>query len=488
MMLYLRGGTPDGRGGHKGGKYWVKFYVNGKPRRLPLRTRDRRAAELKAAELIRKAELAAAGAVDPFEKHRECPLDDHLGDFETSLAAGGATAKHVADRMKCLRAYRDATGARGLADLDATRAGAWLADLRKTGERGEAKTRGRSARTVNRHVAALRQFGRWLVRERRLPFDPFVGLRPLNEAADRRHVRRSPTAEEVARIVEAARRRPLEDATKPRRIRGKVAVPKLSPAEEGRLRALGDFRALVYATGYGTGLRRGELSRVRKCDLLDLDGARPEVRVPAASAKSRRDQAVPLRADLAAALAEHVKDLEPTALVFPAEDFPTIKTFKKDLKAAGIVYRDAEGRAMDFHAFGRVGFVSGLAAAGVHPKVAQALARHSTVELTMRAYTDVRVLDLQGAVEQLPAAVPSGSAADASPPPTTEQLCPPLCPSTVRQTDSKGLTFTKVQDSVRGARTKPAAGKPHDSKGSREMGAQGLEPWTDGLKGRCSAG
>ncbi len=488
MMLYLRGGTPDGRGGFKGGKYWVKFYVNGKPRRRPLRTRDRRAAELKAAELIRKAELAAAGAVDPFEEHRECPLDDHLTDFETALAASGVTDKHAGDRLKCLRAYRDAVGARGLADLDATRAGAWLAGLRKTGERGEAKMRGRSARTVNRHIAALRQFGRWLVRERRLPFDPFVGLRPLNEAADRRHVRRSPTAEEVARIVEAARRRPLEDATRPRKIRGAIASPKLSPAEEDRLRALGAFRALVYATGYGTGLRRGELGRVRKCDLVRLDGERPEVNVPAASAKSRKDQSVPLRADLAAALAAHVEALEPTALVFPAEDFPTIKTFKKDMKAAGIPYRDEQGRAMDFHAFGRVGFVSGLAAAGVHPKIAQALARHSTVELTMRAYTDVRVLDLQGAVERLPAAVPSGPAGDAPPTSPTEQLCPPLCPSTVRQTDSKGLTFTKTQDKVRGAPNGSTAAKPREIKASRGVGAQGLEPWTDGLKGRCSAG
>ena len=44
-------------------------------------------------------------------------------------------------------------------------------------------------------------------------------------------------------------------------------------------------------------------------------------------------------------------------------------------------------------------FVSRLSAAGVHPRTAQALARHSKIELTMKTYTDVRLLDLRGAAE-----------------------------------------------------------------------------------------
>jgi hypothetical protein len=40
-----------------------------------------------------------------------------------------------------------------------------------------------------------------------------------------------------------------------------------------------------------------------------------------------------------------------------------------------------------------------VSAAGVHPRTAQALARHSKLDLTMRAYTDVQLLDLRGAVE-----------------------------------------------------------------------------------------
>jgi hypothetical protein len=76
---------------------------------------------------------------------------------------------------------------------------------------------------------------------------------------------------------------------------------------------------------------------------------------------------------------------------------------------------DAEGRVVDFHSL-RVTFVSGLAAAGVHPRTAQALARHAKIETTMEVYTDLRLLDLRGAVEQLD--VPSLEAAGSTVAPT----------------------------------------------------------------------
>src|SRR5579859_4879360 len=62
------------------------------------------------------------------------------------------------------------------------------------------------------------------------------------------------------------------------------------------------------------------------------------------------------------------------------------RAFQKDLAAAGIVYRDADGRVFDFHGL-RYTFISNLARGGVHPKTAQHLARHSTIALTMDRYT-----------------------------------------------------------------------------------------------------
>jgi hypothetical protein len=73
---------------------------------------------------------------------------------------------------------------------------------------------------------------------------------------------------------------------------------------------------------------------------------------------------------------------------------------REDLKAAEIDYRDAAGRVFNFHAL-RHQYVSDLAAAGVHPRVAQGLARHSTIELTMNRYTHVAMHDVVGAVEAI---------------------------------------------------------------------------------------
>lgn len=46
------------------------------------------------------------------------------------------------------------------------------------------------------------------------------------------------------------------------------------------------------------------------------------------------------------------------------------------------------GRYADFHSL-RHTFISNLANGGVHPAVAQSLARHSTIALTMNTYTHI---------------------------------------------------------------------------------------------------
>ncbi len=376
--------------------WWLEYEREGRRHRVSLGIKDRRAAEIKAGELMRKAELRAAGAVDPFEDQRALPLAEHVADLLTSLEAKGVTEHHYNDRRDCLRAFRKATGAASLTDLDGARASGWLTGLRE---------RGLSARSVNRHYAALRQFGRWLARERRVPFDPFVSLAPLNEATDRRRVRRSFTPDELPRLLGASRVRPLTDA---KRLRVRSGV---SPKLEKKLRRLGWGRALLYATVVGTGLRRGEARQLKRRD-LDFEGER--VNLPAAVAKARRDEWVPLRSDLARALKDWMGDAPGAALIFPGDVFPTMRTFRKDLEAAGIAYQDEEGRFADFHSL-RKTFITGLAVAKVHPKEAQALARHSSIDLTMQVYTDVRLLNLKDAVERLPPAVPAAErAADTS--------------------------------------------------------------------------
>lgn len=297
--------------------------------------------------------------------------------------------------MGCLREWIAETKAMALRDLDAARIARSLSGL---------KERGLAARTVNRRLQAVRQFARWCLSVRRLPYDPLASLEPLNEETDRRHVRRALSTEELERLYDAAAGRPLAAATR-KRVKTGVA-----PRARAGLEALGRLRRLVYRLAAGTGLRRNELRRLRVQD-VNLD--RREVHIPAAAAKSKRNQSVPLRSDLAEELATFIPaDAAPGDLVFPAGEFPRLITFKRDLVAAGLatvetaedgsehfVTEDESGLVLDFHCL-RGAFVSGLIARGVHPRVVQVLARHAKVETTMRAYSDPRLLDLRGAVEQ----------------------------------------------------------------------------------------
>jgi len=393
-------------------KWYVQFHLNGKLFRRALGTTDKRVAQEKAMTAFRLEERRAAGMLDPAEEHRDKPLADHLADFESVLRSRGASDSHRQDRMACLNEFVEKSGARFLRDVDETRATTWLRALTDGGL---------AARTVNRRYQAARQFVRWALANRRIGWDPLASLKPLNERVDRRHVRRALTPDEFARLLAAAEQRPLAEKTKERVLKG------VTPKERVKLLALGRARALVYAVAAGTGLRRGELSRLRWGDLEREKGS---VFIPAASAKTKRDQSVPLRSDLAQSLAAYrPKAAEVGDLVFPPAVFPTLRTFKRDAVAAGLgtatrakaaprgceTYdlTDDAGRDLDFHCL-RVSFVSNLVAAGVHPRVAQALARHAKIDTTMSVYCDLSLLDLRGAVEKTAPGAPCSRLAPTS--------------------------------------------------------------------------
>lgn len=77
------------------------------------------------------------------------------------------------------------------------------------------------------------------------------------------------------------------------------------------------------------------------------------------------------------------------------------RVLRKDLQDARIAYRDDDGCVVDFHAL-RHTFITNLARGGVHPKVAQALARHSTITLTMDRYTHTVIGEQAEALRVLP--------------------------------------------------------------------------------------
>lgn len=61
-----------------------------------------------------------------------------------------------------------------------------------------------------------------------------------------------------------------------------------------------------------------------------------------------------------------------------------------DLQAAGVEYIDSHGLYADFHAL-RHTFITHMMKSGINPKTAQALARHSTIDLTVNVHTSLTV-------------------------------------------------------------------------------------------------
>src|SRR5207248_10508863 len=114
----------------------------------------------------------------------------------------------------------------------------------------------------------------------------------------------------------------------------------------------------------------------------------------------------PLPPDVAAALRGYLEGRPAGEPVWPgswADDAADM--LRIDLEAAGIPFADAEGRVADFHSL-RHSYITLLQRSGVHPKLAQELARHSDIRLTMNVYTHAHLHDLAGAVEGLPSLLP----------------------------------------------------------------------------------
>jgi integrase len=68
-------------------------------------------------------------------------------------------------------------------------------------------------------------------------------------------------------------------------------------------------------------------------------------------------------------------------------------------------YQDSQGKFADFHAL-RHTFITNLSRANVSPKVAQTLARHSDIRLTMQIYTHIDSDEQAAAINSLPGLSP----------------------------------------------------------------------------------
>jgi integrase len=269
-------------------------------------------------------------------------------------------ALHVSTTLSRCTALLTATKTKTIADFDAGRVLKTLAGWRSR------KSKPISVATSNHYLIAIKSFSRWLWQERKSPDDPLAGLRRLNAETDRKRIRRPLTPSELDTLLSVAHQ-------STRTFRG------------ADWQFTGTDRSMLYAIAAFTGLRAGECSRLTKAS-FDFDAG--TWTLPASATKNRKAVTLPLAPALANRLQPWLATLKRDVL-FPGDWVADAKCFagkflKRDMKRAGIPYRDATGRVADFHSL-RYTFITTLAKAGVHPAKAQRLARHSTVTLTMNS-------------------------------------------------------------------------------------------------------
>jgi Site-specific recombinase XerD len=379
-------------------KWWGQFRdANGRLHRHPLAV-DKLAAQAMLNELVRQVEREKAGLVDPTDRQRRRPLEEHIAEFRAYLKNKAVTPKQVGESVRQIEKLAVGRKWKSIADITASSALEFLGDLRR---------RGRSAQTYNHYLKSAKQFTRWLVSDRRTPSDPLAHVARLNVATDRRHDRRALTMDELTCLIEAAK--------------SGMKVEKLS----------GRDRAMLYVLAAWTGFRKGELGSLTPSSLR-LDDDPPTATVAASYSKRRREDTQVLHPDIVVQLREWLKTkprLKSDSLLFPiagrvpgGADRKTHKMMVKDLAVARkkwikegktrdertereesdfLAHCNHAGLYADFHSL-RHFFITSLERSGASPRMAQTLARHSDIRLTLGVYTHVSRHDQTAVIQGLP--------------------------------------------------------------------------------------
>jgi len=397
--------------------------------------RDKSAAQAMLTKQERRAELIRAEVMSPTEDaiadHAGIPIGEHFEVYREQRVTQELNAARIKSTHSRLNRIADECGFKRLSDLSGETLTWWL---------GQQLALGMGAGTRNEYRAEFIGFGNWCVRSGRLTTNPFVDVPKANAKADRRRKRRALAESELEQLLYVARWRPLaeygrktirpESTAESKRsnwskaplsydtlddvVTHAVERLKRNPEFAAKLDYRGRERALVYRTLVLTGLRRGELASLT-VGSLELDAATPYAVLGAGDEKNGQGSEIPLRADLVTKLREWIAEKQ-AGFTGSAAEFQRLPLFSvpasllqvlnRDLKAAGIPKTDERGRTVDVHAM-RMTLATMLNKAGVAPRTAQEIMRHSDIRLTMTTYTDAKLLDVSGALDSLPKLSPN---------------------------------------------------------------------------------
>jgi len=348
-------------------------------RRVSLKTIDEAQARAELRRLLKEDLERAAGIRDRSIEAAGAELSQHLTDWLATVRAGGASDEYVAVLGAHLRRLAELARWRRLNDLTSDSLLLALDHLTRAD--------GLSARTRNHYLTHAKQFGLWCVDTERLRTTPFRRVRPVSTEADRRHERREPTDAEVTLLFSCL------EAAEPRTRTG-----RRMKLRDGMTAAA---RAMLYKVSMSTGFRAKEMRSLRPHS-FNLE--RGTVTVPAAYAKNKRMDTLPLPAWLVEELGAYFASGGATWETL-REDHPG-DVLQRDLADAGVEYTlpgpDGKPLFLDFHSL-RVYYISRLAAQpGMDMKTLLTLARHSTPTLSLQVYAKSRDQSLRAAADQLP--------------------------------------------------------------------------------------
>ena len=319
-------------------------------------------------------QLVRIGILTPDRANIGKVISENIEDYRQSLIAKGRSQQHIDETITIIKRTVKGCGFNYWTDISAVKVEAYLKQLREN----KKDEQGISYRRSNAFLTALKSFAYWMVQEDRASESPIRHLKCLNVKLDQRHQRRGLGPDEIRLLLETTK------------------------AQPERFGMSGYERALLYRLAAETGLRRNEL---RTLTIGAFDFAGHTVSVKAEHTKNHKDAVLPLRADTAADLKQFFTGKLPNANAFGGTrqilTRNTSAMIQEDLEAAGIAHKDEAGRYIDFHSL-RHTTGTLLAAAGVHPRTAQNLLRHSDIRLTMGIYTHVLNGGESQAVESLP--------------------------------------------------------------------------------------
>jgi site-specific recombinase XerC len=351
-----------------------KWYVRYRDARGALRTRagftDKQATKQLAAQLDRDSARQQVGLPTSAGSVRLGPLAQMLDEHMGLIAAKGRTARYVRETRQRIRDVLDGCRWVKASDVEADQLVLLLHRWRKDGM---------GATSSNHYLTAVRGFTRWLF-DKIDHADPLRKVKKLDAGADLRRVRRTLPADLFNKLVETTR-----------------------ASNDVVCRTAGPDRAMLYVTAAYTGLRAAELGSLTP-ERVALDGDTPSATVLAAYSKNRREAQQPVHPDLVPLLRTWLAARPVGQPLWPGrwhDSRRAAKMIRHDLAAAGIPYKDRDGRVYDFHAL-RAQYITDLARSGVGLTHAQKLARHGNPKLTANFYTHLDRKELTDAVAKLP--------------------------------------------------------------------------------------